>query len=198
MAPAAPQMPSALFRSPPSGKMFMTIESAAGSTMAAPSPWIPRMMTRTVSVVARPPPSDPAAKTPRPIINSRRRPSRSAARPPSSRKPPKVNPYAETTHCRSDPEKCSFAPMVGSETLTIVRSTMVMKYATTSSAKARHGRASGAGMAAAAGESERGIESGRRCASAASGVVGRTMGVSPRAGVARSMGETPARRRTQR
>ena len=34
--------------------MFITIERAAGSTSAAPSPWIPRMTMRKVSEVARP------------------------------------------------------------------------------------------------------------------------------------------------
>ena len=48
-----------------------------------------------------------------------------------------------TTHCRSDSGKCSFTPMVGRATLTIVRSTMVMKYATTSRAKARQRRTTG-------------------------------------------------------
>jgi hypothetical protein len=45
-----------------------------------------------------------------------------------------------TTHCRSDSGKCSFTPIVGSATFTIVRSTIVMKYATTSKANARQGR----------------------------------------------------------
>ena len=39
-------------------------------------------------------------KTTRPARNTRRRPSRSAARPPSSRKPPKTSAYALITHCR--------------------------------------------------------------------------------------------------
>ena len=36
-----PQMPSALLRSAPSSNMFITIDSAAGSTIAAPIPWTP-------------------------------------------------------------------------------------------------------------------------------------------------------------
>ena len=54
-APTPPQMPRALLRSAPSGNMFVTIDSAAGSTSAAPSPWTPRITMRKVSEVARPP-----------------------------------------------------------------------------------------------------------------------------------------------
>ena len=88
----APQMPRALLRSAPSGNMFITIERAAGRVIAAPKPWIPRMTMRKVSEVARPHASDAAVKMARPTMRSRRRPSRSAARPPRSRKPPKVSP----------------------------------------------------------------------------------------------------------
>src|SRR5215813_11294835 len=55
VAPVAampPQMPSALFRSAPSANIFITMDSAAGSSTAAPRPWTPRMMIRKVSVVA--------------------------------------------------------------------------------------------------------------------------------------------------
>ena len=45
--------------------------------------------------------------------------------------------YAVTTHCRLVSLKCRSRPIVGSETLTIVRSMIVMKYATASSANAR-------------------------------------------------------------
>src|SRR5918912_1195938 len=38
-APSAPQIPSALLRSAPSANMFITVDSAAGSMIAAPSPW---------------------------------------------------------------------------------------------------------------------------------------------------------------
>ena len=45
--------------------------------------------------------------------------------------------YAVTTHCRLVSLKCRSRPIVGSETLTIVRSMIVMKYATASNANAR-------------------------------------------------------------
>jgi len=90
-APMPPQMPRALLRSAPSLNMFITIDSAAGSTTAAPRPWMPRMMIRNVSVVASAQASEAAVKIASPAMNRRLRPSRSAARPPSSRNPPKVS-----------------------------------------------------------------------------------------------------------
>ena len=52
-------------------------------------------------------------------------------------KPPNVSAYAVTTHCRLVSLKCRSRPIVGSETLTIVRSIIVMKNDTASSANAR-------------------------------------------------------------
>ena len=91
LAPMAPHAPSALLRSAPSGNMFITIDSAAGRTIAAPSPCRQRIGIRNSSAVASPQPSEAAVKRARPASKMRRRPSRSAARPPSSRKPPKVS-----------------------------------------------------------------------------------------------------------
>jgi hypothetical protein len=47
-----PQALSALLRSAPSLNMSITMDSAAGSSTAAPRPWMPRMMIRNVSLVA--------------------------------------------------------------------------------------------------------------------------------------------------
>jgi hypothetical protein len=91
LAPMAPHRPSALLRSAPSPNMFITMDSAAGSTAAAPRPWRARMTIRNVSLVASAQPSEAAAKIVSPPTNSRLRPSRSAARPPSSMNPPKVS-----------------------------------------------------------------------------------------------------------
>jgi hypothetical protein len=107
--------------------MFVTIDSAAGSTSAVPSPWIPRITMRKMSEVARPPASEAAVNTARPAMSTRRRPSKSAARPPRSRKPAKVSPYAVTSHCKSDSGKRSSRPMVVKATFTIVKSTIAMK-----------------------------------------------------------------------
>ena len=45
------------------GKMFITIESAAGSVIAAPSPWIPRMTIKKVSELASPHAREARVKT---------------------------------------------------------------------------------------------------------------------------------------
>ena len=93
------------------------------------------------SFVERPQTRDAIENRMTPTMNTRRRPSRSAARPPSSRKPPKVSAYAITTHWRLASEKWSFLPIVGSATLTIETSRIVMKNAvpTTASATQRLG-----------------------------------------------------------
>src|SRR5215469_4842642 len=93
VAPMPPQALSALLRSAPSLNMFSTMDSAAGSTTAAPRPWMPRMMIWKVSPVASAQASEAAVKTASPAVNRRLRPSRSAARPPNSRNPPKVSAY---------------------------------------------------------------------------------------------------------
>ena len=70
-------------------------------------------------------------------MNIRLRPSRSAIRPPSNRKPPKVSAYALTTHERSVREKCSARPIDGSATLTIEASITTTNSVTASSSSAR-------------------------------------------------------------
>jgi hypothetical protein len=120
--------------------MFITIDSSAGSTTAAPRPWMPRMMIRKVSLAASAQASEAAVKSARPAMNRRLRPSRSAGRPPSSRNPPKVSAQAVITHCRSASGKCSPRPMVGRATLTIIRSMTVIRDAVASSAKAHQRR----------------------------------------------------------
>ena len=88
--PIAPQMPSALLRSAPSSNVVVMIESAAGEMIAAPRPCTARDAISTASEEASPQANDAAVKTTTPIRNTLRRPSRSAMRPPSSRKPPNV------------------------------------------------------------------------------------------------------------
>jgi hypothetical protein len=83
-----PQTPSALLRSVPSAKVVVRIESAAGAIIAAPTPCIRRALISNPALVARPPVSDDRAKRNKPATRIRRRPSRSAARPPRSKKPP--------------------------------------------------------------------------------------------------------------
>ena len=98
--------PSALVRSLCSVNVVVMIDSAAGESSAPPSPCRPRPTISIVEVCARPFSSEAAENSATPATNSRLRPSRSPARPPSSRKPPKISVYALTTHCRLDGEKC--------------------------------------------------------------------------------------------
>ena len=83
--------PSAFVRSSPSANVVVMIESAVGATSAPPRPWTPRATTSHVSQVASPQSREAPLKSARPSRNSRRRPNRSPARPPSSRKPPNVS-----------------------------------------------------------------------------------------------------------
>ena len=91
-AEIAPQMPRALVRAGPSSKVAVRIDSAADAVSAAPKPWAPRATTRTPSVVDRPATREAPAKMMIPLANTFRRPSRSAARPPRSRNPPRKIP----------------------------------------------------------------------------------------------------------
>ncbi len=88
----APQIPNALFRSAVScWKAALMIESVAGETIAPPSPCIARKMISAVPLPESPQASEPPMKSTIPTMKTRRRPSRSAARPPSSRKPPNAS-----------------------------------------------------------------------------------------------------------
>ena len=91
MPPSAPQIPSALFRSAPSGNVVEMIERAVGVMIAAPMPWTARAASSAAGDQASPQRSDAAVKNGTPVMNRRRRPSRSAARPPSRSRPPKVS-----------------------------------------------------------------------------------------------------------
>jgi hypothetical protein len=79
--------PRALCRSEP-WKVVVRMDSAAGDIIAAPKPWASRAPTSTPWLLAKPQASEETANTTVPATNSRRRPSRSPARPPSSRNPP--------------------------------------------------------------------------------------------------------------
>jgi hypothetical protein len=85
------QTPSALFRSEPSGNVVEMIERAVGVMIAAPTPWTTRAIRRAAGDQASPQMSEAAVKSAMPTIKTRRRPSRSAARPPSSSKPAKAS-----------------------------------------------------------------------------------------------------------
>ncbi len=70
---------------------LVTIDSAAGDSIAAPGPARRERRTACRALPASAEPSEARTKTPRPVRNMRRRPSRSAARPPSSSRLPKTS-----------------------------------------------------------------------------------------------------------
>ena len=87
----AAHTPSAFARSAPSANVVEMIDSAAGEMNAAPRPCSARAPMSIPDEVARPSSSEATVKTTIPNRKSRLRPSRSPARPPSSRKPPKTS-----------------------------------------------------------------------------------------------------------
>jgi hypothetical protein len=64
------------------------IERLAGAVNAAERPFTNRAAMRSQPSLTKPPASDAITKTARAMRSTRRRPKRSAARPPSRRKPP--------------------------------------------------------------------------------------------------------------
>ncbi|MYY08664.1 hypothetical protein GT204_07045 [Streptomyces sp. SID4919] len=89
--PIPPQMPSALFRSAPSVKVFITMDRAAGAMVAADTPCRARAATSTSADGANPHPSEASTRSDIPARKTLRRPSRSAARPHNSSRPTKAS-----------------------------------------------------------------------------------------------------------
>ena len=137
-AAIALQTPSAWVRSRPSANVVVTIESAAGETRAAPSPCSARPPTSIPDEVATPLTREAAENKATPAMKRRCLPSRSAARPPRSRNPPKTSVYAFTIHWRLVGEKCSPRWIEGSATFTIVASRMTMNCAMQTSPRTSH------------------------------------------------------------
>src|SRR5258705_2893180 len=123
------------------------IESAAGETSAPPSPCKPRATSSIPSDCETPQMSDAPENSAMPAMNSRRRPSASASRPPSSRKPPKISVYAFSTHDRLCSENPRLVWIVGSATFTTVASSTTMNCATATSASTRFELTRGASTA---------------------------------------------------
>jgi hypothetical protein len=88
--PTAPQAASAFARAGP-WKLLVMIERAAGESIAAPSPWPARAAKSAAAEPAIAEAKDETVKMPRPVRNMRRRPSRSAARPPSKSRLPNTS-----------------------------------------------------------------------------------------------------------
>src|SRR5215471_308059 len=129
-APAmAPKTPNALPRSPGSVNVTVSVDSAAGASIAPNAPCAPRPITSTANPLAAPPTADAAANPIRPMISIRLRPTRSDSRPPSSNSPPKASEYAVTTHCRSALENPRSRCAEGSAMFTIVASSTTINCA---------------------------------------------------------------------
>src|SRR3990172_1618851 len=90
------------------------------------------------SLHASPQRSEPTVKTIVPNMKTRRRPRRSAERPPRRRNPPKTSAYALITHCRFSCEKPRSIWIDGSATFTIAMSRMVMNCTERMRASANH------------------------------------------------------------
>lgn len=87
----APHAPRALLRSSAASNVVVSVDKAAGSISAAPSPWARRAPTNTPESPATPPTSEETATRDVPPRMTVRGPTRSARRPPSSMKPPYVS-----------------------------------------------------------------------------------------------------------
>ena len=81
-------MLNARFRIGPSGNVVVSSDMLAGAVNAAAAPLTNRAAISRPGLLTRPPNADTSAKTARATRKTRRRPSRSAARPPSSNSPP--------------------------------------------------------------------------------------------------------------
>ncbi len=97
-AEAAEIMPTALPRS--SGvNIAGSTASDSGMISAAPTPITARAATTAFTSEAREPRTEPARKTPSPVISIRRRPNRSPSRPAGSISAAKTTTYASAIHC---------------------------------------------------------------------------------------------------
>ena len=135
-------------RSAPSGKPVVMRDSAAGATMAAPAPCTTRAAISSTGSWARPPARLARANAISPMTNMRRRPRRSAARPPRIRRPPNEMAYPVTIHWTASAGMCSSRSIDGSATFTMVLSSMIMKRPKATAARVHHFRFSSAKMRA--------------------------------------------------
>ena len=142
----APYRPMARVRSGPSGKPVVMRDSAAGATMAAPAPCTTRAAISSTGSWASPPARLASENATRPATNMRRRPSRSAARPPRIRRPPNEMAYPVTIHCTASAGMCSSRSIEGSATFTMLKSRTTMNAATRMRASCSGWRRGGLGV----------------------------------------------------
>src|SRR6185437_7256466 len=125
----APNAPSARLRSAPSANVTARIERAAGATSAAPKPCRARAPISSPADPATPASSEADENRVSPVSSMRRRPTRSAILPPSSRNPPSMRPYAMTIHCRAPGPMPRSCWIEGRATFTIATSSTTMNCA---------------------------------------------------------------------
>ena len=87
----APKMPKARARSLGAVNMTVSRDSADGASSAPKAPCKARAPNSIASLTAAPPSAEATANPMRPVIRARRRPHRSAMRPPASSRPPKAS-----------------------------------------------------------------------------------------------------------
>ena len=88
LAPKTVYTLNARFRIGPSGNVVVSRDMLAGAVNAAATPFTNRAAISSPGSLARPPSTETTAKTASATRKTRLRPSRSAARPPSSSRPP--------------------------------------------------------------------------------------------------------------
>ena len=133
------QKPRALLRSFPSLKVISTIESAAGDMNAAESPWNARKIISWIAVVEMPMAKEKTVNTIIPKSKIRRRPKRSAVRPPRSKNPPKQSVYEVITHWRELAVKWRSVCIEGRATFVIALSRTTMNWAIATSTNMNQG-----------------------------------------------------------
>ena len=90
LAAVADHAPNAWRRCEATTNLVVSRLSVAGARMAPPTPWAARAAISQPPLWARPPARLQTVKMASPVMNTRRRPNRSEARPPSISKPAKV------------------------------------------------------------------------------------------------------------
>jgi hypothetical protein len=101
-----------------------------GTSNAPPIPWIVRAAISWATVEASAQPIDAAANSATPAENTRRRPNRSPAAPPTSSSAASISAYDSTTHCTSARLAPNSRCSAGSATFTSVESMNTMLEAT--------------------------------------------------------------------
>ncbi len=138
-----PNTPIALARSAGSGNVLAVMAMATGLSMVPPAACTARAAISQPMPGARLHSSEPSPKAARPTWKTRRRPTRSAVAPASTRKLASTRVYASTVHCRPDSVACRSRPMAGSATFTMEMSITTTKMLVQQMARTSHRRRRG-------------------------------------------------------